>query len=180
MAIKKVLENGKNKYEVIVKVRDKSGKQVMRRKRWFASEREARKVEIDILMELEGFKTKVTWKKWVEYVLEKYRVEYRNSTYQNYKHMISKWFTPKWGELFLDEIKPADVHEIVFDPKAQISSYTRKTLLKIVKRFLNVALEEAVIVRNPAIGIKVRIVEANQEVLRVYRTHSKRSYLSHL
>ena len=76
MAIKRVLEDGKTKYEVIVKVRDKSGKQVMRRKRWFSSEREARKIELEFLMELEGHKTKVTWKKWIEHVLEKYRVEY--------------------------------------------------------------------------------------------------------
>ncbi len=46
MAINKVIENGKAKYEVFVKVRDKSGKQVARRKRWYASEREARKVEL--------------------------------------------------------------------------------------------------------------------------------------
>ena len=56
MAIKKFIENGKPKYEVIVKVKDKSGKQVMRRKRRFTNERETRKVELGILMKLEGHK----------------------------------------------------------------------------------------------------------------------------
>ena len=47
MAIKKVLENGKPKYEVIVKVRDKSGKQITRKKKWFSSEASAKKAELE-------------------------------------------------------------------------------------------------------------------------------------
>ncbi len=165
MAIKKVFEDGKLKYEVIVKVRDKSGKQVMRRKRWFNNEREARKVELEILMELEGHKTKITWQKWVDHILEKYRVEYRTSTYFNYKHSLDKWFNPPWNDKFLDEIKPSDVHKVVFETMVGISSYTRRGLLKIVKRVFNIAIEEGLIVRNPAVGIRVRCAEANQAIL---------------
>ena len=165
MAIKKVLENGKPKYEVIVKVRDKSGKQVHRKKRWFYSEREARKAELDLRMELEGHKTKVTWKKWIEHVLEKYRVEYRNSTYLNYTHCLNKWFNPVWDDRFLDEIKPSDVHKVIFESMAGCSSYTQRGLLKIVKRVFNIAIEEGLIVRNPAVGIRVRCADANQGVL---------------
>lgn len=165
MAIKKVLENGKYKYEVIVKIRDKSGKQLMRRKRWFSSEREARKVELDILMELEGHKSKIFWKKWVEHVLEKYRVEYRASTYWNYKHCLDKWFNPIWNDKFIDEIKPSDVHKAIFETASGVSSYTQRGLLKIVKRIFNIAIEEGVIVRNPAVGIRVRCADANQSVL---------------
>lgn len=165
MAIKKVLENGKLKYEVIVKIRDKSGKQVMRRKRWFASEREARKVEFDLLRELDGQKSKIFWKTWINHVLEKYRVEYRASTYFNYKHCLAKWFNPVWDDMFLDEIKPSDVHKVVFERAAGVSSYTQRGLLKIVKRIFNVAIEEGVLVRNPAVGIRVRCAEANQAVL---------------
>ncbi|MDY0040543.1 MAG: tyrosine-type recombinase/integrase [Desulforhabdus sp.] len=165
MAIKKVLENGKCKYEVIVKIRDKSGKQLMRRKRWFSSEREARKVELDILMELEGHKSKIFWKKWIEHVLEKYRVEYRASTYWNYKHCLDKWFNPIWNDKFIDEIKPSDVHKAIFETASGVSSYTQRGLLKIVKRIFNIAIEEGVIVRNPAVGIRVRCADANQSVL---------------
>lgn len=165
MAIKKVLENGKTKYEVIVKVRDKSGKQRMRRKRWFNNEREARKAELDLLMELEGHKTKVTWRKWIEHVLEKYRVEYRTSTYFNYKHCLNKWFDPVWNDKFVDEIKPSDVHRIIFESMVGTSSYTKRGLLKIVKRVFNIAIEEGLIVRNPAVGIRVRCAEANQAIL---------------
>lgn len=165
MAIKKVLENGKYKYEVIVKIRDKSGKQVMRRKRWFASEREARKIELEFLMELEGHKTKVTWKAWIEHVMEKYKVEYRASTYWNYKHCLDKWFNPIWNEKFVDEIKPSDVHSVIFESCSGVSSYTKRGLLKIVKRVFNIAIEEGILTRNPAVGIRVRCADANQSVL---------------
>lgn len=165
MAIKKILENGKTKYEVIVKVRDKSGKQLMRRKRWFNNEREARKVELELLMELQGFKTKVTWKKWVEHVLEKYRIEYRNSTFLNYKYCLSKWFDPVWNDKFVDEIKPSDVHYVIFENCKATSSYTKRGLLKIAKRIFNIAIEEGLLIRNPAVGIRVKCADANQGVL---------------
>lgn len=165
MAIKKILENGKTKYEVIVKVRDKSGKQLMKRRRWFNNEREARKIELELLMELEGFKTKVTWNKWVEHVLEKYKVEYKTSTYFNYLHCLNKWFNPVWKDKFIDELKPSDVHRVIFDDCKNTSSYTKRGLIKIVKRVLNLAIEEGLIIRNPAVGIRVRCAETNQGVL---------------
>jgi integrase len=167
MAIKKVIEDGKAKYEVIVKVRDKAGKQVMRRKRWFTNEREAKKVETEILIELEGHKSKVTWKSWVDHALEKYRLEYRNSTYLNYKRCMNKWFDPVWNERYLDEIKQSEVHFIIFESCAALSSYTKRGLLKVVKRIFNLAIEEGLLVRNPAIGIRVRCEEANQAVLNI-------------
>lgn len=165
MAIKKVIENGKTKYEVIVKIRDKSGKQVMRRKRWFQNERDARKVELAMIMELEGHKSKVTWKNWIDHVLEKYRMEYRNSTYINYKYSLDKWFSPHWNEKYLEEIKQSDVHRIIFESECSASSHTKRGLLKIVKRVFNIAIEEGLLVRNPAVGIRVRCAEANQAIL---------------
>lgn len=165
MAINKVIENGKVKYEVFVKTRDKSGKQVARRKRWFSNERDAKKAEFEILTELEGKRTKVTWKSWIDHVLEKYRMEYRTSTYFNYKHCMDKWFNPVWNDRFLDEIKQSEVHKVIFEDAVQTSSHTKRGLLKIVKRVFNVAIEEGVLVRNPAVGIRVACAEANQAVL---------------
>lgn len=165
MGIKKVFENGKYKYEVIVKVRDKSGKQVTRKKRGITSEAQAKKIELEFRMELEGHRTKVTWEKWIERVLEKYRIEYRASTYWNYKHSLNKWFNPLWNKKFVDEIKPSDVHSAVFEGAVNCSSYTQRGLLKIVKRVFNLAIEEGIIHRNPAVGIRVRCAEANQAVL---------------
>lgn len=110
-------------------------------------------------------RTKIFWKNWVDHVLEKYRVEYRASTYFNYKHCLDKWFNPVWDDMFIDEIKPSDVHKVVFERASVTSSYTQRGLLKIVKRIFNLAIEEGVIVRNPAVGIRVRCADANQAVL---------------
>jgi integrase len=165
MAIRKVIEDGKPKYEVIVKVRTKAGKQVMKRRRWFASEREAKRVEIELSMMLEGHKSKVTWVSWSEHVLESYRLQYRHSTFLAYQTALRKWFTPVWKGKYLDEIKPSDVHEAIFERCKDVSSYTKRGLLKIIKRIFNLAIEEGVINKSPAAGIKVRCAEAKQAVL---------------
>jgi integrase len=166
MDIRKVTEeDGKVKYEVIVKVRTKAGKQVMKRRRWFTTEREAKKVEIELSMMLQGHKSKVTWNSWSEHVLESYRMQYRNSTYQSYQSALKKWFTPLWKLKYLDEIKPSDVHEAIFEHAKDVSSYTKRGLLKIVKRIFHLAIEEGVLIRSPAAGIKVRCAEAKQSVL---------------
>lgn len=165
MAIISYEEQGKLKYEIRVKIRDKSGKQVNRRRRGYTSEREAKKAEMEFRMELEGHRTKVTWKAWIDHVLEKYRIEYRTSTYLNYKHCLNKWFNPHWDSKFIDEIKPSDVHFAVFDGAAETSSYTKRGLIKIVKRVLNLAIEEGLIIRNPAVGIRVKCADAHQGVL---------------
>jgi integrase len=164
MTITKKMIDGKLAFEVFIKVRDKSGKQVASRKR-FSTEREAKKAELEMKMNLEGHKTNVTWKAWVEHILERYRVEYRHSTFHNYKHCLNKWFNPVWDEKFLSEIKPSDVHHAIFEGCKETSSYTQRGLLKIVKRVFNLAIEEGVIVRNPAVGIRVRCADANQGVL---------------
>ncbi len=164
MAITKVVIDGKLKFEVLVKVRDKSGKQLARRRR-YSTERDAKRGELELLRELEGHKTRITWQSWIEHVLEKYRIEYRTSTFFNYKHCLNKWFNPVWNDKFIDEIKPSDVHSVIFDSGIGISSYTQRGLLKIVKRVFNLAIEEAVLIRNPAVGIRVRCADANQGVL---------------
>lgn len=165
MAIRRFEENGKSKYEVIVKIRDKSGRQINRRRRWFYSERDAKKAEFELRTELEGHKTKTLWRDWVIHCLEKYRVEYRTSTFMNYKYNLDKWFAPHWDQRFIDEIKPSDVHYVIHEKIDGISSYTKRGLIKIVKRVFNLAIEEGVIDRNPAVGIKVKCADANQMIL---------------
>ncbi len=164
MSIRKLIVDGKPTYEVFIKIRDKAGKQLAKRKR-FDTEKEAKRAEFEILQELEGHKTKVTWKAWVERVLEKYKVEYVNSTYLNYKYCLNKWFDPIWNDKFLEDIKPSDVHYAVFEGCTVSSSYTKRGLLKIVKRVFGLAIVEGILVRNPAVGIRVKCAEANQGVL---------------
>lgn len=165
MAISKKIVDGKIVYEVFVKVRDNTGKQVALRRSNLTSEREAKKVEFELLTELQDSRSKVSWEKWSEHFLERYRLEYRNSTFVNYKASVDKWITPFWKDKFIDDIVTRDVHSLVFDHVTGVSSYTRRGILKIVKRIFNMAIEDGLITRNPALGVRVSIAESNQLAL---------------
>ncbi len=165
MAISKRKVKGKTVYDVFVKGRDKTGRQVGLRRRSISSEREAKRIEFDLRVELEGFKSKVSWAKWTEHFLERYRVEYRNSTYVNYKNIIEKWVSPSWEKRFIDEITPSEVYDLVHEQIVGVSSHFRHGIAKVIKRVFQMAVEEGVLNRNPAVGIKVKTADANQKVL---------------
>ena len=165
MAISKRTVNGELTYEVFVKVRDSSGKQVALRKRGITSEREAKRVEFEFKTSLEGHRDKVPWSNWIEHFLNKCKNEYRNSTYMNYKFNLDKWINPIWKNRFIDEITPSDVHNLIFNHVTGVSSYTKRGLIKVIKRVFNFAIEEGVLTKNPAVGVKVKVAEANQAVL---------------
>ncbi|MBY0315905.1 MAG: site-specific integrase [Bdellovibrionales bacterium] len=165
MSISKHLKNGKMTYQVFVKVRDSSGKQVSLKRSKLNSEKEAKRVEFELLTLLQGHKSKITWESWVNRCLERYKVEYLYSTYRNYKLNLEKWINPALDKKFIDEITPSDIHKLVFEGMEPLSSYSRRGIIKIVKRIFNLALEEGIILRNPALGIRVRVAESNQAVL---------------
>ncbi len=166
MAIKKVIDiNGKTTYQVRVKVRDSSGKQKTRKKSGISSERKAKLLEYKMKLELEGYKTRMIWGKWVEICLERFKIEYRNTTYINYKHALDKWINPVLKNKFLDEITPSIVHDLVFNHVYGVSHWTRKSILKRIKRVFNMALEDGLILKNPAGKIKVKVPQVAQKVL---------------
>lgn len=165
MAIKKINVSGKVVYEVFVKTRDVDGKQVGVRRCGIQSEREAKRIEFEIRSEIEGNRSKQKWSKWIEHFLTRYKNEYRNSTVLNYQHNLNKWVNPIWKDKFIDEIAPSDVHNLIFEHVQGVSSYTKRGLIKIIKRVFNLAIEEGLLTRNPAVGIRVKVAEANQLVL---------------
>lgn len=165
MAISKRVIDGKVSYEVFVKIRDNTGKQKAYRKRGFTSEREAKRAEFELRNRLEGYKAKMPWSKWSEHFLDRYRVEYRNSTFVGYKGFLEKWINPLWSDRFLDEITPSDVHAMVFDSIKDVSSHHRRNILKVIKKAFDVAVQDGILNRNPASGIKVKIAEVSQQVL---------------
>lgn len=165
MAISKKIVNGKVVYDVFVKTRDNTGKQISSRRRGVSSEREAKRIEFELKNKLEGYKEKMPWSKWAELVLERYRVEFRYSTFVNYKGHLEKWINPIWKDRFLDEITTSDVHSIIFDRIKDTSDFNRKNILKVIKRAFDFAVQDGIINRNPASPIKVKIAEVNQSVL---------------
>jgi integrase len=165
MAISKKIVNGKVVYDVFVKGRDNTGKQIGLRRRSIPNEREAKRIEFELKTELNLTSSKMNWKKWSDHFLERYRVEYTNSTYTNYKVTLEKWVNPIWKDRFIEDITPSDVHQMVFEHIKCVSSYSRRTFLKIIRRAFSMAVEDGIIARNPSLGIKVKICDANQTVL---------------
>jgi len=165
MAIKKRIQDDKVVYDIAVKIRDENGKQIYRTRRGIPSEREAKRLELEFRYELMQRKNKTLWSNWIEHFLERYRIEFRNSTYLNYKKLLEKWINPVWNDKNLEDITPTDVHDLVFNHIQNVSSHHRQSLLKIIKRVFGMALEDGLITRNPASSIRVRVAEANQQVL---------------
>ncbi len=165
MAINKIVKDGKTTYTVFVKVRDSLGKQKAKVKKGITSEVKAKKLEYMMKLELEGYKSRMIWSKWTEKCLERFKVEYRNSTYLNYKHTLDKWINPVLKDQFLDSITPSMIHDFIFNHVSGVSHWTRKGILKRINRVFNMTLEDGVITKNPAAKVKVKVPQVAQKVL---------------
>ncbi|MEK6775119.1 MAG: tyrosine-type recombinase/integrase [Bdellovibrionota bacterium] len=169
MAISSYQSNGKNMFRVTVKIRDSRGKQIFRSRHGITSERKAEETEFELKKEIELIaKTGsiLDWKSWLEDCLKKMRLDSAPSTVIGYRGTLEKWANPIIGAKPLNKITRDDIYEVVYEyPEPNYTPNARKDLLKKVKRILQVAVDDGIIDRNPAIGIKVRVPEIEQKVL---------------
>jgi hypothetical protein len=157
MAIKSYKKNGKILFRVWIKTRDSTGRQMTREKSGITSEKEARNIEFELRSELKGRKQSYRWPKWLEYCLEKIRIEFRRSTLVGYETTIKKWTLPRWENSMIDEITSTDVHDLVYQVAGNTLPNTKKDLLKKLKRIFNMAIEAGLITRNPCVGFIANI-----------------------
>lgn len=168
MGIIKYVEDGKSFYEVRVKVRDPMGKQLSRRRRGISSEPKAKRLELELKMELlkaKDDRTTPFWEEWVDTCLERVKREYKPSTVMNYRSFLGKWVTPHLKGKAIDKIKQSDIHDILFVRCKSMSDSSRRDLLKYIRRVFGMAIEETLLVHNPAVGIKIKVVEKKLECL---------------
>jgi integrase len=169
MAIKTKVVNGKKLYEVYVNGFDPRGRRVQWRRRGIESLRKAEDVEFECERELAKLREEgvsYTWKEWFELVLSRMKLEMKGSTLHNYEMFIGKWVMPAWQSRELKSITREDVFSIVYNPENEkLSPGSRKTLLKCIKRIFQIAMEDGLINRNPAVGVKVQVPEVEQLVL---------------
>jgi len=170
MAIKSYVKDGKKLFLVEVKIRASDGKQLYRSRQGITSERKAHDIEFEIKKELEAIasgKPRTTWEAWIDFCISSMKLDMRASTWINYECMLRKWTVPHWKEREVSSIVKSDVHSLIFEtiPEDAMSLNTRKTILKMIKRVLQMALEEGVIDRNPCVGVLVRVPEVEQKVL---------------
>lgn len=169
MAIKTYIENGKKFYEIYVNGFDSRGIRVQRRKKGFDTLRKAEMAEFELKRELAKLKEEAVpfrWSEWLSECLKRMKLVHRPSTVINYTAQMGKWINPHWDNLDLHKITKQKVYDTIFtDIDSKISPWTRKTILKMVRRIFEMAVEEGILDRNPCAGIRVNVPEVDQKVL---------------
>lgn len=169
MAIRQQTIDGKKLYEVYVNGFNSRGTRVQRKRMGIESLRKAEQVEFELKRELAKLKEEEVpyrWHEWFDECMRQMKIEMKPSTLYNYQTQIRKWVHPHWSEIEIAKISRMDVYELIFEKCAEIvSPNNRKTILKMVKRLFQMALEEGKIDRNPCVGVQVKAPEVEQKVL---------------
>lgn len=160
-------KKGKTTYTVVATSKI-NGKQFNRKRRNISSMAQAKRVEIDLRLELRQLKeapNRLTWNNWSDSCIQRMKLEFKNSTIMGYQGNLTKWTNPCLGHYFLDQITGSMIHELIFNRIQGLGMEGRRGVLKQIKRILTMAVEEGLISRNPALGISVKVPEAKQLVL---------------
>lgn len=169
MAVRTYEEGGKKFYEVYVNGFDSRGIRVQRKRRGVESLRKAQSVEFELMRELAQLKeqkVELRWEEWVDECFKRMRIDLMPSTVQNYEGQFRKRITPHWKGKELSQITKSDVYEVIFNKCPDLKTdHSRKNVLKMVKRILQMAVEEGLLDRNPGAGVNIRLPEVSQKVL---------------
>ena len=169
MAIKDYVKDGKKLSSVYVDGTNSAGKRIQFTKRGILTLRQAQNVEFEFKCELSKIKDQkltYTFDEWYRVCIERMNHELLRSTVIGYESQIEKWVNPHWKNLEITKIVKAEVYDLVFNKCDEINTQrTRLNLLKRIKRIFQMAVEEGIIDRNPALGIKIKVGETEQEVL---------------
>jgi integrase len=169
MAIRTYVEEGKKLFEVYVHGHDSRGVRVQRKRRGIETQRKAETTEFELMRELAKLREEripYRWYEWFNECIKRMKIEYRPSTLADYEGRLKKWIHPKWENLELREITKMRVYQTVFEEIGpEVSAGNRRTILKLVRRVFQLAVEEGVLDRNPCAGIQVKVPEVEQKVL---------------
>ena len=169
MAIKEYFVKGKKCYEVYVGGFDSAGRRWQRRKCKIESRIKAEKIEFEFKRELAQRReadVMPRWAEWLDECVRRMKLNMQPRTVEGYEGQLAKWVTPNWGALELDKITKAQVHSLIFEHMAGCGSpYTPRKVYKMTARVFQMAVEEGILARNPCVGIRLRVPEAEQKVL---------------
>lgn len=168
MVIHKYKIDDRDFYKVHVKDRTRFGVQINRTRSGITSEAKAKRVELNLRMELKAIKERrssYVWEDWLTECLDRMSLEFKNSTVINYEKNLNKWVTPHFKGWRLEDVKKRDIHDIIFKKTTNVSDNTRETLLKQIRRVFNIAIDDQLITFNPAKGIKVKVAKVKKKCL---------------
>jgi len=130
--------------------------------------RKAETIEFELMRELAQLKEEnvpFRWSEWLNVCLKRMKMTCQPSTVINYQTTLNKWITPLWKDLDLGDISREKVYKALFESvDSNLKPYTKKCILKFVKRIFQMAIEEGVLQRNPCLGISVKVSEPDQKV----------------
>lgn len=162
-------KNGKQSFLVYVQGLDAKGNRIQRRRKGIESIQKAKALEFELMRDLAMLreeKIPFRWHEWLTECLKRIKVLNRPSTVVNYEKTLGKWITPHWRDLEIQTITKTQIHSIIFDTvSSKLSPHTRRTVLKMVRRIFQMAVEDGALDRNPCAGIKVQVPEVDQKVL---------------
>lgn len=169
MAITPYIEDGKKFYEVYVNGSDSRDRRVQRRKKGIDTLRKAETLEFELKRELAKLREEAVsyrWSEWYDECLKRMKISMSYSSTKNYETQLKKWVSPRWGNLEIKKITKTQVHKLVFEELDQdLSPNTKRTILKMIKRIFQMALEEGIVDRNPSMGLQIRVPESDAKVL---------------
>ena len=167
MPIYQEFKKGKVTYTVYVSKMIK-GIQYRRKKRGVSSLVQAKKIENDLRIDLHnkihGVKN-YTWNEWYEVCMKRVSLQFLKSTMANYKGNMTKWVNGEIGHLNLKDITSEKIHTIILDKCGNISAEAKRSVLKQIKRFFAMAVDDGLITKNPSRPIKVKVPESTQAIL---------------
>jgi len=144
MAIRTYFESGNKVYEVYVNGFDSRGVRIQRKRRGIESLPKAEKVEFELMRELAQLKeAKIPyrWSEWFRECMKRMKLVHRPSTIIGYETQLGKWINPRWNNLELLQITKMQVYTTIFeDVDSNLSPWTRKTLLKMIRRIFEMAV----------------------------------------
>ena len=169
MAIKTIIKSGKKIYEVYLNGVDSRGRRIQRRARGIESLRKAETIEFELKRELSQIKIEkvnLKWGEWFEKCLERMRFTYQVSTVINYEKQMNKSVNPHWKEIEVKKLTRDDVHALIFEKiDDSLNMNSKRWVLDMVRRVFQMAVEEGMLDKNPAQGIKIKVPEVEQKVL---------------
>ena len=170
MAIRTYIEEGKNCYEVYINGFNSRGTRVQRKRTGIETQRKAEIVEFELKRELAKLKEQKVhprWEEWLEECFNQMKLIYRPSTYYTYEKVINKWVAKGWNGKDLKDITKMDVHVLIYEKITDEvgTMHTRKTVLKLIKRVFQMAMDSGYLDRNPAQGMMVKVPETEKKVL---------------
>lgn len=169
MAITKYELDQKIYYEVYVCGADSAGRRWQKRKRAIETLKKAQTIEFEFKRQLALARERAVplrFHEWFEQAMNRMKLENMPSTVIGYRSLIYKWVYPYWKDKEIQAITKGDVYDLVFVQCKEIKAeWSRRNLIKTIKRIFQMAIEEGLVDRNPCLGIMIRVPDSIMKVL---------------